>query len=830
MRESDDDRLRRHLLATSADLDENALLRLALQHIVIALGGLGGLAHLAELREKGGFLRLVATTGLPAEVVQRWEHLQLVDDSAPERAALRKATAWAKTWPSLSAPVHEGSEIPPAGWSTVGAFSVPLLIEDRLVGTISTLLGGEPPSDRQEYAAELGLVIGRRLAQVQAQCASEQQIWRADHDHDRRRRALATVQVGTWEWQKATGVKMDDIGEDLVSLAGLTPHTWDHRPETWLARIHPDDRTAVLEETKRAMDTRETCALEYRVLDVNSQVHWMEQRGQFVHAENGVAERAYGTLADVTQRRGKLEWLTTLQELHPDPVFAMSMDNRVAWGNMVMRNQGAARGVTIVGAVPWEVDEALAGLGLQEMLARARAAGGTAITQELQILREPETGAMVAYSARAAQVGEYVTVILEDITERKRAEEIERARTQELWRTLKPKALPQLVAVTVAGRHLTGRTAEIGGSWYDAIQLSGGRVMLVSGSVTGGGLSEAITMGQLRATVAELVALDYPLAELMARLGESEVVTSALAGGLQALLLLALYDATTGCLSLVSAAHPPPVLVTSALSVDLSDLRVGPGLGASPLVYEITHVDVPDGSLLALSTTGFTGTQTDSGSPCSRVTRLLERVTLESESSLEEICDALADLTQDESREGDAAVLLARLNRVPQERVAAWDLPWDPKSASSARRKILAQVREWDREDLAFTGELVVSELVGNVIRHTEHGPLRLRLLQLDHDLVIEVYDGSQSMPHMQPIRLMEESGRGLMMIGEMAAAMNGGWGARYTRDGKCIWVRLRGEGNESAGHGFALPSLAVSTGRDHDDGGEVPARSEAKL
>ncbi|MFJ6686884.1 SpoIIE family protein phosphatase [Streptomyces werraensis] len=825
----EEDRLRRHLLATSADLDEEALLRLALQHIVIALGGLGGLAHLAQLREDGGFLRLMAATGLPAAVVERWEHLQFVDDSAPERAALHKETAWAWNWPSTSTPAHEGWERPPAGWSTVGAFSVPLLIEDRLVGTISTLLRGEPSSERQEYAAELALVIGRRLAQVQAECASRPQVWGPDHGSEQRRRALATVQVGTWEWHKATGVKLDDVGEDLVSLAGLTPRTWDHWPETWLARIHPDDRTAVLEEIKRAVDTRETCTLEYRVLDGNGQVHWIEQRGQLIYAENGVVERAYGTLADVTLRRGKLEWLTTLQELHPDPVFAMSTDNRVAWGNMVMRNQGAARGVTIVGAVPWEVDETLAGLGLQEMLARARAAGGTAITQELQILREPETGAMVAYSARAAQVGDYVTVMLEDITERKRAEEIERARSRELWRTLRPKALPRLVAVTVAARHVTSR-AEIGGTWYDAIQLSGGRVMLVSGSVTGDGLSAAITMGQLRATVAELTALDYPLAELMARLGESGVVTSALAGGLQAQLLLALYDATTGCLSLVSAEHPPPVLAAPALSAKSPDLQIGPGLGASPLAYEITQVDVPDGSLLALSTTGFIGRQTDSGSAYYEATRLLERAsTFDSESSLEEMCDALAELTKDESREGDVAVLLSRLTRVPQEHMAAWDLPWHPKSASGARRKVSAQVCEWDREDLAFTAELVVSELVGNVIRHTDHGPLRLRLLRLERDLVIEVYDGSQSMPRMQPIRLMEESGRGLMMIGEMAAAVNGSWGARYIQDGKCIWVRLRGEENESAGSKPDFPCNSILD-ETHADGRVVRDRSEEML
>jgi hypothetical protein len=45
------------------------------------------------------------------------------------------------------------------------------------------------------------------------------------------------------------------------------------------------------------------------------------------------------------------------------------------------------------------------------------------------------------------------------------------------------------------------------------------------------------------------------------------------------------------------------------------------------------------------------------------------------------------------------------------------------------------------------------------------------------------------------------------MMIGEMAAAMDGGWGA-YTPDGKCIWVRLRQTENEGVDDTLLAPSL----------------------
>ncbi|XUL94464.1 ATP-binding protein [Streptomyces galilaeus] len=131
----------------------------------------------------------------------------------------------------------------------------------------------------------------------------------------------------------------------------------------------------------------------------------------------------------------------------------------------------------------------------------------------------------------------------------------------------------------------------------------------------------------------------------------------------------------------------------------------------------------------------------------------------------------------------DAALLIARTRCTTDDNVASFDLPDDPRAAGLARRHVREQLAAWGLEDLTMTTELVVSELVGNVVRHAT-GPSRLRLLR-SRSLVCEVYDGSLSTPRIRRAEFTDEGGRGLHLVSELSQR----WGARYLTEGKCIWV-----------------------------------------
>ncbi|MFJ5966547.1 ATP-binding protein [Streptomyces sp. NPDC093060] len=81
-------------------------------------------------------------------------------------------------------------------------------------------------------------------------------------------------------------------------------------------------------------------------------------------------------------------------------------------------------------------------------------------------------------------------------------------------------------------------------------------------------------------------------------------------------------------------------------------------------------------------------------------------------------------------------------------------------------------------------GEQTVSELVTDVVRHGR-GPVRLRLIRA-RSLICEVSDASSTSPHLRHAASVDEGGRGLFMIAQLADA----WGTRYTAIGKTIWTR----------------------------------------
>lgn len=86
-------------------------------------------------------------------------------------------------------------------------------------------------------------------------------------------------------------------------------------------------------------------------------------------------------------------------------------------------------------------------------------------------------------------------------------------------------------------------------------------------------------------------------------------------------------------------------------------------------------------------------------------------------------------------------------------------------------------------DELAFTTELVLSELVTNAIRYG-NGPIGVRML-LDRTLICEVFDGSSTSPHLRYAATTDEGGRGLFLVAQLTDR----WGTRYTPEGKVIWA-----------------------------------------
>ncbi|MFF0042722.1 SpoIIE family protein phosphatase [Streptomyces mirabilis] len=370
----------------------------------------------------------------------------------------------------------------------------------------------------------------------------------------------------------------------------------------------------------------------------------------------------------------------------------------------------------------------------------------------------------------------------------------ERSTALTLQRSLLPQHVTQESAVETASRYLpSGSRAGVGGDWFDVIPLSGARVALVVGDVIGHGLHAAATMGRLRTAVRTLADIDLTPDELLTHLDdvvirlqrEEERGTDEIS----ATCLYAVYDPVSRTCSLASAGHIPPAMVapetagdhaSASRTVYCPELPIGPPLGLGGLPFETAQFELPPGSRLVLYTDGLV--QSRSRDVETALT-LLRDVLARAPASLEETCDELLSTLLPSRPADDVALLVARTRALDADHVATWDLPCDPAVVSEARVHAGDQLAAWGLEELAFTTELVVSELVTNAIRYGK-SPIQLRMI-LQSALTCEVSDASSTAPHLRRARVFDEGGRGLLLVAQLTEH----WGTRHNREGKVIWA-----------------------------------------
>ncbi|MFE2692456.1 SpoIIE family protein phosphatase [Streptomyces mirabilis] len=370
-----------------------------------------------------------------------------------------------------------------------------------------------------------------------------------------------------------------------------------------------------------------------------------------------------------------------------------------------------------------------------------------------------------------------------------------------LQRSLLPPGDPEASGLDIACRYLPGNAAtEVGGDWFDVIELPGHRTALVVGDVMGRGLRAAVAMGELRTAVRTLALLDLEPAEVLSALDE---IARGLGtpGGVQqatraarqprdadlsevylATCVYAVYDSVTRRCTFANAGHLPPVLVEPGESALMLDVPPGMPLGVGGEPFEEVEVELPEGALLALYTDGLVESRDH---PLDEGLQAFVGALTDPSRPLEDVCDHVLNTLDTHHGEDDIALLMARVQGLPADSVGDWTLPREPRSVGRAREYARTQLTAWGLEPLVDTAELLVSELVTNALRYGE-GEIRLRLL-LDRTLVCEVWDSGLVQPRRRRARDTDEGGRGLQLVGLLSAS----WGSRRTPRGKTVWFEL---------------------------------------
>ncbi|WP_425555407.1 SpoIIE family protein phosphatase [Kitasatospora kazusensis] len=360
-----------------------------------------------------------------------------------------------------------------------------------------------------------------------------------------------------------------------------------------------------------------------------------------------------------------------------------------------------------------------------------------------------------------------------------------------LQRSLLPPGNPAATGLEIARRYLpSNNNTEVGGDWFDVIPLPGSRTALVIGDVMGRGLRAAVAMGQLRTAVRTLAMLDLDPAEVLTQLDE---IARGLGGDsgapgadstelYLATCVYAVYDAVTQRCVFANAGHLPPVLLSPGEPARMLDVPPGLPLGVGGEPFEEVEVTLPDDAVLGLYTDGLVESrkhQLDEG------LRAFRTALSNGSKQLEQLCDEVLDELIPHHGEDDIALLMAKVQTLPEDAVGDWKLPSEPTSVSKARELACGWLLVRGMDELVDTTELLVSELVTNALRHGR-GEIRLRLLR-DRTVMCEVWDDGYAQPRQRRAQETDEGGRGLQLVSLLAER----WGSRRTPNGKIVWFEL---------------------------------------
>ena len=150
----------------------------------------------------------------------------------------------------------------------------------------------------------------------------------------------------------------------------------------------------------------------------------------------------------------------------------------------------------------------------------------------------------------------------------------EHANAHTLQQSLLPSALPTVAGVEIAARYVAAaRGVEVGGDWYDVVDLDGRRLVLVVGDAAGHGVQAATVMAAVRYGANAIASQGRPPAELLEQVNRLDGVR-----GEFVTILCSVIDPQERSIVVARAGHPPPLVIGDGEPYYLTG-PIGPPVG-----------------------------------------------------------------------------------------------------------------------------------------------------------------------------------------------------------------------------------------------------------
>jgi serine phosphatase RsbU (regulator of sigma subunit)/anti-sigma regulatory factor (Ser/Thr protein kinase) len=320
------------------------------------------------------------------------------------------------------------------------------------------------------------------------------------------------------------------------------------------------------------------------------------------------------------------------------------------------------------------------------------------------------------WAGRPGEAGEGDAILGATLEALKRAAqgvEIERQVAETLQRSLLPR-LPVVPGLRLAARYRPGSAeTRIGGDWYDAISLRGGKLGIVIGDVVGRGVEAAARMAHLQSALRAYALEALRPAVVLERM--NSFVLEGEQGGMVTL-LYAIVDPDGHTVQVASAGHPPPLVLDPDGGPTFVEAPAGSPLGVTRYAaYEESMTTLDPWSTVLLYTDGLVeGPDLPLGQGLDGLLSSLEGGPREPEA----LCHAVLDTLDVRAGFRDDLALLA-LQLTPPGKTLALALPARPASLAPMRRAVAQWLRlSGADEDEVYEMLVACGEACANTVAH----------------------------------------------------------------------------------------------------------------
>lgn len=235
----------------------------------------------------------------------------------------------------------------------------------------------------------------------------------------------------------------------------------------------------------------------------------------------------------------------------------------------------------------------------------------------------------------------------------------EHAIAHTLQHSLLPRELPVVAGAELAVRYLPGaQGTEVGGDWYDVVDLDDRRLCLVVGDVAGKGVQAAAVMAAMRYATHAIAAQGVAPDRILSQVNHLEGIR-----GDFVTMVCAVLDLRARTLSVSRAGHPPPLLVTGGRARFVGG-HSGPPVGFLDTSQYVTEtIPLERGTTVVLYTDGLyerPGEDLDVG--LDRLRRTVES----GDGPLQAMVDVVAEEMVGDRARDDVALLAVRLDPPPE--------------------------------------------------------------------------------------------------------------------------------------------------------------------